>query len=391
MPEVSTLPAKRPPSAAEFAGVVAQAAAAGNRVQVSGSSSMPMLSFTGDERSIMPVSTLRMNKLLEHAVGDMMVVVEAGMSLEALQRQLAWQNQWLPVDPPVIGTGRTPGQRTIGGLIATNSLGPLRFGCGDWRLFIMGMRWVDGEGRLIRGGGRTVKNSAGYSSPRMMIGSGGSLGAIAEVTLRTFARPDDERCVIFYADTPARGEALLAEIMASATSPAYLEAVGARTFAGNPLQLPAGVGGGVIIIAGFLGRQDVCAAQVERVRDLPAARGMESIMQLAAQCGRLRLWLTSEPTPDAQAATFRLHARSSEVCALLADIEKDAGAWVVSEAGSGMVRGIARRDAVSAAAARCKEARVVWIGAADQSHISEVESRLKLALDPRGTFGSLLS
>jgi glycolate oxidase FAD binding subunit len=152
MTQTAILP-KRPTTALELARLVREAAAAGTQVRVAGSDSQPLVRFD-ESRPVQVVSTLRMNKVVEHAVADMTVVVQAGITLEALQRHLAWQNQWLPVDPPAYrdAPGVGPGQRTIGGLIATNSLGPLRFGIGDWRLLVMGMTWVDGNGELIRGG-----------------------------------------------------------------------------------------------------------------------------------------------------------------------------------------------------------------------------------------------
>lgn len=358
-----------------------------------------------------------MNKVLEHAAGDMTVIVQAGISLEALQRELAWRNQWLPVDPPVIARdGRAPGQRTIGGLIASNSLGPLRFGCGDWRLLIMGMRWVDAAGRIIKAGGRTVKNVAGYASHRMMIGSFGSLGAIAEVTLRTFAKPADERCVLFFCPGAAAAEELVAEILVSQAAPAYVQFVGGETFRKNPLELPAPAGGtadagesGIVVAAGFLGEETACAAQVEVIRKLEAAKKAESLAQTAAQAGRLRLWMTSEPalsdargpqgaTGEAPAlgAGFRIHGRSSEAAAMVGALEaaaRKAGqkVWVVGEAASGVVRGTMEgtlaAEAIAAIAKRAG-ARLLWTqGAANQAAPGELVGLIKTSLDPQGVFG----
>ena len=283
-----------------------------------------------------------MNKVIEHAVGDMTVIVQAGISLEALQRTLAWHNQWLPVDPPIIareGRNASPGQRTIGGLIASNALGPLRFGCGDWRMLMMGMKWVDGMGTLIKGGGRTVKNVAGYNTPRMMIGSCGSLGAIAEVTLRTYARPTDEQCAVFVCESAERAEALVAEVMTSGTTPAYVQAIGGGTFAANPLQLPT-MRKGVVIVVGFLDRATGCARQIEIMRGLAAARNVDSISQTAAQAGRLRLWMTKEPEVEQEGIGFRISVLSSETRAVIAAIGQAERAWAVGEAGTGVVRGM---------------------------------------------------
>src|SRR4051812_27769531 len=110
---------KRPTSAQEMGAVIRAAREAGMGVKLTGAGSLPLTRFAAG-KTVQEISTLRMNKVIEHAITDMTVIVQAGITLEGLQRQLAWQNQWLPVDPPSY-RGRAPGMRTIGGLIATNS------------------------------------------------------------------------------------------------------------------------------------------------------------------------------------------------------------------------------------------------------------------------------
>ncbi len=404
---------KRPTTTDEFAVAIATASQSGSQIRVTGSNSLPLTRFD-PARPIQDISTLRLNKVLDHAIPDMTITVHAGISLDALQRHLAWHNQWLPVDPPIIATapGRNPLQRTLAGLIATNSLGPLRFGSpggsgvGDWRLFIMGLKWIDAAGTLITGGGRTMKNVAGYSTPRLMIGSCGSLGAIAEITLRTFARPQDEQCVIFFCTSAEQAETLLADILTSAATPAYLQAISARTFTNNPLQLPSPKKG-VALVTGFLDRPRSCAAQITALRELPSAAGIESISQTAAQSGRLRLWLTTEPSletlGDSEGLGFRLHALSSEICPLIAALEaaaksENANTWLVSEAANGILRGaiaspraldiLQRTIAQHAPGARLlltqNPARHTTQNPAESPGII---ARLKAELDPQNSFG----
>src|SRR4051794_3508156 len=99
MPDPLSL--KRPTSTEDLAAAVRTAGDAGAQVQLIGSNSLPLTHLASD-RPVQPFSTLRLNKILHHAVSDMTITVQAGITLEALQRHLAWQNQWLPVDPPVI-------------------------------------------------------------------------------------------------------------------------------------------------------------------------------------------------------------------------------------------------------------------------------------------------
>ncbi|MCL2646721.1 MAG: FAD-binding oxidoreductase, partial [Phycisphaerales bacterium] len=341
---------KRPSSSQELAELIRDAAVTHTQIQLTGSSALPLTRFDPD-RPLQQISTLRMNRILEHAPDDMTVIVQAGITLEALQQQLAWRNQWLPIDPPSY-RNIPPARRTVGGLIATNSLGPLRFGgcvC-DWRLLIMGMQWVDAAGTLIKGGGRTVKNVAGYSTPRLMIGACGTLGAITEIALRTFARPADEQAVIFFCDSPQRAEALLAEALVASLSPAYMEAVAANTFSANPLQLPAPKRG-IILVVGFLDRPQSCRDQIEALRALPAAKDVDAISQSAAQSGRLRNWLTSEPQLTEPAGlAFRIHTLSSQVTSILSHLSSPTGRniFAVSEAATGMIRTVLNTSAAGA-------------------------------------------
>ncbi len=391
MTEIAAQP-KRPTTPDELSAAIAAAAQTGTQIHLTGSNSLPLTRFDA-VRPVQTISTLRMNKLLEHAIADMTVTVQAGITLESLQKQLAWHNQWLPIDPPAPG-GRSPGHRTIAGLIATNSLGPLRFGCGDYRLLVLGMRWVDSAGTLIRAGGRTVKNSAGYQTNRLMIGACGSLGAIAEVTLRTYARPADEQCVLFFCDSYPQAETLLAATLQSATVPAYVEMIGGRSFRANPLQLPASP---AILVIGFLGRPEVCTAQVQAVRNLNEARNIEAISQTAAQAGRLRLWLTTEPAAD---VGFRIHALSSQVCPLMEQVEalaaKTGESWLVAEAAAGIIRGSVKTSDASNFWTQLREiarARDVTILATQgnfpgtPARDDDLLRRLKTELDPQNCFG----
>ncbi|HIG81295.1 MAG TPA: FAD-binding oxidoreductase, partial [Verrucomicrobiales bacterium] len=106
-----------------------------------------------------------MGELIEHVPEDMTATVQAGMSLGDFQTQLAQQNQWLPVDPPC------PADRSIGALLAGNTTGPRRFGFGTVRDWLIGIAVVLPDGRLIRNGGKVVKNVAGFDLCKLFIGS----------------------------------------------------------------------------------------------------------------------------------------------------------------------------------------------------------------------------
>lgn len=336
------MPPRKPTTTPEFISAVREAAQGKLRAVISGSSSQPLAGAQlADDRLVRNITTLRYNKIVEHNISDMTVTVQSGITLGQLQQQLGWQNQWLPLDPPAIA-GRDPMQRTLGGLLATNSLGPLRFANGDecgWRTFVLGLSFVDGNGTLVRAGGRTVKNVAGYALHRLMIGSHGTLGAIAEITLRTFARPTDEQALIVYCTSAQEAEDVLAAALNADVVPAYVQAVGESTFRNNPLELPTSA---VVLIFGFLDQPAICTAQIGRLRDLDIINRLDNIAQAASPCARLRLWMTREP---AGVHPFRIYTTSSQVTAILTDLETLATSlsskiFAVAEAGTGQIRGV---------------------------------------------------
>ena len=127
--------------------------------------------------------TTHLDRVLEHSQADMVVSVEAGITLEALQEHLARDRQFLPVDP-----FNSPGH-TIGGLLATGWTGPLRFRFGSARDFLIGIRVATPDGKLATGGGRVVKNVSGYDMMKLHYGALGSLGVIVAASFKVFPRP----------------------------------------------------------------------------------------------------------------------------------------------------------------------------------------------------------
>src|SRR5262249_6799135 len=118
------------------------------------------------------------------------VVVEAGVSVAALQRLLGAKGQMLALDPP------WPERATVGGVVATNAFGPRRTRYGSVRDLIIGISIVRADGTAARGGGKVVKNVAGFDLPKLMVGSLGTLGLIATVTFRLHPKPEAEETLL---------------------------------------------------------------------------------------------------------------------------------------------------------------------------------------------------
>ena len=130
------------------------------------------------------IRTAGLARILEYAPSDQVVTVEAGLTLGALQARLAADRQRLSLDAP------WPARSTLGGIVATNSFGPMRARSGAIRDLVLGITLVRADGVLARGGGRVVKNVAGFDLPKLACGSLGTLAFIAAVTLRVHPLPE---------------------------------------------------------------------------------------------------------------------------------------------------------------------------------------------------------
>src|SRR3989441_1266564 len=124
------------------------------------------------------IDTTALDRVVEYEPADLTITVEAGIRFSTLQRLLAEQGQFLAFDPPAEDAA------TLGGLIATNASGPLRFAYGTARDLVLGTRVVNPDGVLTHAGGRVVKNVAGYDLNKLYIGSLGTLGIIVELSLK---------------------------------------------------------------------------------------------------------------------------------------------------------------------------------------------------------------
>ena len=122
--------------------------------------------------------TTRMSRVLEHTWQDMTCTVQAGCTWQAMQDALAQHGQMVALD------ALWPARATVGGVVAANDSGALRFRYGGLRDLVIGITVVLADGTMARSGGKVVKNVAGYDLPKLLCGSFGTLACIAEVTFR---------------------------------------------------------------------------------------------------------------------------------------------------------------------------------------------------------------
>jgi FAD/FMN-containing dehydrogenase len=159
----------------------------------------------------------RLNRLLQHTPEDLTVTVEAGITLATLQSVLARGGQWLPIDPP------DPEHLTIARLLATNASGPRRFGFSTIRDHLIGLRVVLADGRLIRSGGKVVKNVAGYDLLKLFVGAHDSLGIIVEATFKLLPLPEAEHLMQARCDSLEEAGRLIESVLESELTPVVLD------------------------------------------------------------------------------------------------------------------------------------------------------------------------
>ena len=135
------------------------------------------------ERYDFALNLSRMNRVLAYEPRDLTLGVEPGVKVSTIVRVLEAENQFLPLDPPFAATA------TIGGVIAADSVSPLRQRFGGPRDFVLGMEFVTGYGALSKSGGRVVKNVTGYDLHKPLIGSLGTLAVITRINFKTFPLP----------------------------------------------------------------------------------------------------------------------------------------------------------------------------------------------------------
>jgi glycolate oxidase FAD binding subunit len=136
------------------------------------------------------VRTERLTRILEYAPADMVIVAEAGATLAQVQAEAEAHGQRLALDPP------WPERATIGGLVATGAFGPLRARYGAVRDLIIGVTLVRADGQVARGGGKVVKNVAGFDLPKVACGSLGTLGLVAAAAFRLHPLPETTTTMI---------------------------------------------------------------------------------------------------------------------------------------------------------------------------------------------------
>jgi glycolate oxidase FAD binding subunit len=194
-------------SEAELAECVAQAT---GPLQVSGGGTRGV-GAVGEALSVAGLSGITL-----YEPGAMTVVARAGTPVAEIETALAAENQRLAFEPMdhrgLLGTEGTP---TIGGVFAANVSGPRRISVGAARDFLLGVRFVDGRGAIVKNGGRVMKNVTGYDLVKLMAGSFGTLGVLSEVSLKVLPCPETQSTLVVHGLDDATAVGAMSQAMGS--------------------------------------------------------------------------------------------------------------------------------------------------------------------------------
>lgn len=205
------------------------AVGAGTKPRLSAVSGASRLSLTG------------LRGIVEYDPDEYTFTALAGTPVREMAAALAEKGQYLPFDPPLAAAGAT-----LGGTVAAGLNGPGRFRFGGVRDFILGVRFIDGQGRLLRMGGKVVKNAAGFDLPKFFVGSLGRFGVLAEITFKVFPVRADSLTLRL----PGGGAAGATRILTAAASARWeIDALEADPVNGDVLVRLAGPGPAIAVLA----------------------------------------------------------------------------------------------------------------------------------------------
>ncbi len=276
------------------------------------------------------IDTRKLNRVIEYPAADMTITVETGMTLAAIAKVLDAENQRLEIDAPQAD------RATIGGVYATNSTGPRRYGSGRPRDQIIGVGFVTSDGNVVKGGGRVVKNVAGYDFPKLITGSMGTLGVISHVTVKVRPKPEASALMVFAYDDLNVVASDLAILNTSVTRPVAIELINGPAL--TRLGLPHSAWAIALI---FDDNEASVAWQMQAIRSELAGKVVrdERDQASAPLQGALREFTAERIGP----ISFVANVPYSFVATLAMSV--DSAVWAIqSHAGNGVVRAHALVD-----------------------------------------------
>ncbi len=178
-----------------------------------------------DSNAVLDMSAIA--GIIDYKPEELVVSVKAGTRLAEIETLLAKHNQALGFEPcdwgPMLGA--PAGIQTIAGVVAADVCGPRRLKSGSVRDHVIGCRFINGHGEIIKAGGTVIKNVTGFDIPKLMCGAFGALGVLTEITLRVLPRAKRSATLVLHDLPPEEGLGALivaAQTPIDVTALAYL-------------------------------------------------------------------------------------------------------------------------------------------------------------------------
>ena len=281
----------------------------------------------------MGLSLTGLDRVIDYPARDMTITVEAGVTIARLAEQLAAQRQWLPIDAP------QPHQATIGGIVATATSGPRRYGWGTPRDYVIGISAVDGRGMPFKGGGRVVKNVAGYDFCKLLTGSHGTLGVITQVTLKVKPLPVASAFLACELRSWDDVQRLLAALVQSATTPSAIELLTGPAWQDHSALGMSTAGALARLVVGLEGTAGEVGWMLDRLAAEWRALGITAAHTIDG-VGAAGLWNDLGSFPHAPESPLVVKAsvlpsRAVELVQLLRQVDSDVS--IQTHAGNGIV------------------------------------------------------
>jgi len=353
-----------PGTAEELARALAEASASKKSIALFGNSSKERMGGPVMAADV-TISTSQLNRLLKYEPRDLTVSVEAGMRFRDLNAILAEHQQMIPLDPVFYENA------TVGGVVAANSSGPRRRLYGTVRDLVIGMTFATLEGKLVRAGGMVVKNVAGLDMGKLMIGSFGTLAAIAVVNFRLHPMPPATRTFVHEFEQPAEALASRDAVLKSQLQPCAIDLI--KSGGRYKLLIQAGA----------------TPAVLDRyARELPSYRVLDSGEEQAAWT-EIREFVPRFLSTHENGAILRVSCPLSEIGRVLEAMPSDA----VARAGTGICYGgypdaraikrgdRLRRGVIEFAPQTIRESTELW---PEPGSDFEIMKKVKDMFDPSG-------
>lgn len=321
---VGPMPIHRPANSTELGELVRRAAAEGQALYPLGGGTQLHLGNPPAKPGLV-IDMRGLDGVLDYPARDMTITVQPGISVSRLQETLAGEKQRLPIDVP-----RSP-EATLGGIIAANVSGARRLGYGTLRDYVIGISAINDEGQEFKGGGRVVKNVAGYDMCKLLVGSLGTLGIISQVTLKLRPVPETSQFVLL----PVSGAALedaLDVVHRSRTRPAAVELLENREGSGLEGMSPGKEDW--VLAVGYEGSAEAVRWQVNQLREESRGKGEAQALEEGAS---QQLWSRLAEGPGLGTCVFKATLLPSALAAFCR--EQKGPLLLKAHAASGIVWG----------------------------------------------------